>query len=90
MNARGIPAGAILGLEDALCQEQIVHRGALQTIRADGIGDLQLFNLTAKFEKTPAGIESPPPRLSEHTNEILKGLGYSSEEISEFRRSGVI
>ncbi len=90
LNARGVPAGAILGLEDALRQEQIVHRGALQAIRADGIGDLQLFNLTAKFEKTPAGIESPPPRLSEHTNEILQGLGYSEEQIDDFRHSGAI
>ena len=73
LNARAIPAGAILGLGDALCQEQIVHRGTLQTIQAEGIGNLQLFNLTAKFEKAPARIESPPPKLSEHTNEILKG-----------------
>ena len=90
LNVRGIPAGTILGLEDALRQEQVVHRGTLQTIPAEGIGNLQLFNLTAKFEKAPARVESPPPKLSEHTNEILRELGYSEEQIDALRHSGAI
>jgi crotonobetainyl-CoA:carnitine CoA-transferase CaiB-like acyl-CoA transferase len=89
-NSRNIPAGAILSLEKALSQEQILHRETLKTIHADGIGDLKLFNLTAKFERTPAEIESPPPKLSAHTNEILADLGYSGEQIGELRRSGAI
>jgi formyl-CoA transferase len=90
LNERNIPGGAILGLEEALNQEQIAHRGALQTIRAEGIGDLKLFNLTAKFEKTPGNIETPPPRLSEHTRQILGGLGYSADRIRELRSCGAI
>ncbi len=90
LNARGIPAGAILGLEAALGQEQIVHRETLQTVHAEGIGDLKLFNLTAKFEKTPASIETAPPRLSEHTNEVLARLGYSGEEIAGLRKNGAV
>ena len=90
LNARGIPAGAILGLEAALRQEQVLHRGTLQTVHAEGIGDLKLFNLTAKFEKTPAYIETPPPRLSEHTDEVLARLGYSGEEIAGLRKIGAI
>ncbi len=34
-------------------QPQVAHRGTIQTVAEPGIGDLQLFNLTAKFEKTP-------------------------------------
>jgi len=90
LNARGIPAGAILGLEAALRQEQVLHRETLQTVHAEGIGDLKLFNLTAKFEKTPAYIETPPPRLSEHTDEVLARLGYSGEEIAGLRKIGAI
>jgi formyl-CoA transferase len=90
LNRHDIPAGAILGLEEALSQPQVLHRQTLQTIHADGIGALKLFNVTAKFEKTPAAIESPPPRLSEHTNEILSCLGYSKERIETLRKSGAI
>jgi len=89
-NAHDIPAGAILGLEAALNQEQIKHRETLRTVHAEGIGDLKLFNLTAKFDRTPATLETPTPTLSEHTNEILAGLGYTTERIESLRKSGTI
>lgn len=90
LNERGIPAGAILSLEEALNQPQIKHRETLATIYCEGIGELKLFNLTAKFEKTPGKVETPPPRLSEHTEEVLGSLGYTPEEISALREEGVI
>jgi formyl-CoA transferase len=90
LNAREIPSGAILSMEEALSQPQIRHRGTLQTVHAEGLGHLQLFNLTAQFEKTPAGIQSAPPRHSQHTREILESLGYSSEDVDRLKRDQVI
>ncbi len=90
LNRQNIPAGEILGLGEALSQEQILHRKTLKAIHAEGIGELKLFNLTAQFDKTPADIDSAPPRLSEHTNEILISLGYSGEQIEALRKSGII
>ncbi len=90
LNARDIPSGAILGLEEALNQEQIRHRGTLQTVEVEGIVPLRLFNLTAKFDKTPAAIDAPPPRLSQHTEEILGELGYSADDIARLREAQAI
>ena len=90
LNNRSIPAGAILGLEAALNQDQIKHRNTLRTVHTEGIGDLELFNATAKFSRTPADIESPPPRLSEHTEQILGRLGYTPEQMADLRASGAI
>ncbi len=89
-NSRSIPSGAILGLEQALNQEQIVHRKTLKAIQAKGVGDVKLFNLTAHFEKTPGELETAPPRLSEHTHEILRSLGYTDEKIAALREAGAI
>jgi len=61
LNARGVPSGEILGLDAALHQPQVVHRGTLRTVEAPGIGPLQLFNLPALLLSTPAAIETPPP-----------------------------
>lgn len=89
-NAKGIPSGAILTLQDALAAPQVVHRGTIQTIEEPGIGPLRLFNLTAKFEKTPGQLETPPPRLGAHTEPILKELGYTDEQIAGLRERKVI
>jgi len=90
LNARGVPSGAILGLEQALTQPQVGHRGTLQAVCAEGIGELKLFGLTAKLEKTPGAVETPPPRLAEHTDEILGGLGYTAQEIAKLRERGIV
>jgi crotonobetainyl-CoA:carnitine CoA-transferase CaiB-like acyl-CoA transferase len=90
LNKKGIPSGEILSLEDALNAPQIVHRETIKTVNAPEIGELKLFNLTAKFEKTPASIDSPPPKLSEHTSDLLKEIGYTCDEINEFKKQEII
>ncbi len=85
LNARGVPSGEILSLEAALNAPQTGHRNSLQTVHDDELGDLRLFNLTAKFDKTPGELSSPPPKLSQHTQQILSGLGYTEEEIAGFK-----
>jgi crotonobetainyl-CoA:carnitine CoA-transferase CaiB-like acyl-CoA transferase len=90
LNAKGVPSGAILSLQDALAAPQIQHRGTIQTIEEPGIGPLRLFNLTAKFEDTPGRLESPPPRLGVHTDDILRSLGYSGDDIKGFRERKTI
>jgi len=90
LNKKGVPSGDILSLEDALNSPQIAHRGTLQDVATPGVGTIKLFSLTAKFEKTPGGIDQPPPRLSEHTDRILTRLGYTTEAIAAFRKKGVV
>jgi crotonobetainyl-CoA:carnitine CoA-transferase CaiB-like acyl-CoA transferase len=90
LNAKGIPSGDILTLQDALAQPQVAHRGTIQTIEEPGIGPLRLFNLTAKFSETPGSLDTPPPRLSAHTGELLKGLGYTDEQIAALKEKKVV
>lgn len=90
LNVKGVPSGAILSLEAALNQPQVRHRGTLATVQAEGVGELKLLNLTALFEKTPGKVETPPPRLGDHTAEVLSGIGYTEEQIAQFKQKGIV
>jgi len=90
LNAKGVPSGEILDLEAALTAPQVQHREVIRTIHAEGLGDIQLFNLTAKFDKTPGTVDSPPPALSAHTEEVLSSIGYSTEEVADLRKRGIV
>ena len=90
LNRLGIPAGAIATLQEALASAQIAHRGSLQTVATEGIGDLRLFNITAKFEKTPGEVTAPPPRLGADTDAVLAQIGYGPDDIARLRERGVV
>ena len=90
LNVKDVPSGEILGLDEALHQPQVVHRGTLTTVDAPGIGPLPLFNLPALFGATPAAVEAPPPRLGAHTAEILGRLGCSESDLANLKQSGAI
>ncbi len=90
LNAKGVPSGEIFDLGAALASAQIAHRGSIQTVAEPGLGDLKLFNLTAKFERTPGRLDTPPPRLSADTEAVLSGLGYSPEDVARLRQQGIV
>ncbi len=89
-NNNGIPSGEILSFAEALDQTQIKHRQTFNNVNVTGIGDVPLFNLTAKFSKTPGFVETPPPLLGEHTLEILSKIGYDNDSIDMLKSKKII
>ncbi|MBM3286609.1 MAG: CoA transferase [Candidatus Eisenbacteria bacterium] len=90
LNAKDVPSGEILSLEEALKQPQVRHRGTLKDVAVEGIGTVPLFGLTALFEKTPGQITAPPPRLSAHTADVLATLGVGSDELATLKSKGIV
>jgi crotonobetainyl-CoA:carnitine CoA-transferase CaiB-like acyl-CoA transferase len=90
LNAKSIPSGDVLKLDAALTSAQAKHRQVIVEVEQPCIGDIKLFNLTAKFSKTPGAIENPPPILSQHTEEILTELGYTCEEQQMLKQKMVV
>ncbi len=90
LNKRGIPSGDILSLKDALDAPQVKHREAIVGVNEPGIGEIKIFNLSAKFSKTPATVDAPPPRLGAHNEEILTTIGYTVEDLKTLKEKGAI
>ena len=90
LNEHDVPSGEILTLEEAVTQPQIEHRKTFGRVTVEGIGEIPLFHMTTKFEKTPGTVEAPPPTLGQHTREVLLGLGYTGNDVEAFREAGSV
>jgi len=90
LNARGVPSGEILSLKDALRQPQVEHRGVLQKVEVPGMGPIEVFGLTALFDRTEGTVTTPPPTLGQHNAEILGQLGYDEARLAELKQKAVI
>jgi len=92
LNRAGIPAGRVASVPEALENPQVQDRGLLQTF-ADVPGVCRPVTLTrAGFKLSGADpfVASAPPRLGQHTNEVLRELGYSDDDIEGLRTTGAI
>lgn len=86
----GIPAGPINTVSEALSSEQTMARQMVASIDHPDIGQLQVPGIPFQFFGTPAEIRQPPPRLGEHTREILEELKIVQETVEALVASGVV
>ncbi len=81
LDAEGVPCAPLLNRMELLGHEQIVANGSIQKIDYPGFGEVRQARPPAQFDKTPAEIAGPGPKLGEHSYNILSELGYSVERI---------
>jgi crotonobetainyl-CoA:carnitine CoA-transferase CaiB-like acyl-CoA transferase len=87
----GVPAGKIKSVGEALDSPHLRARGAIITVTHPTAGALPMVGPPIRLHGTPAEVTAPPPRLGEHTEEILtKLLGYASSAVQDLRTAGVV
>ena len=74
LEAAEIPCGPIHTLDNVFSMSQVESREMLIHMQHPEIGDLRLVGSPLKFSETPVDYKLPPPRLGEHTEEVLKEL----------------
>ena len=78
----------ILDLDEALESELVRERDMVVSYEQPEMGEIKQLGFPIKLSRTPAGIHRPAPALGEHTAEVLRGAGYSREEIQALEESG--
>jgi len=86
----GVPCGPIATVDEIVRDPQVRAREMVVEIDHPSAGRIPVPGLPIKCSQTPGSIRRPPPRLGEHTAEVLAELGVPSEEIPRLGRLGVV
>ena len=93
LTALGVPCGPVNTLDKVFADPQVQHRGMHITLpyaEAAG-GKIELIGNPIKFSKTPVAYDRPPPKMGEHTQEVLEELlGLSPAEIAALRDQEIV
>jgi crotonobetainyl-CoA:carnitine CoA-transferase CaiB-like acyl-CoA transferase len=85
--AVNVPCGPVRTIEEALASPEVAERGMIYEF-ADG---LRVTGSPLRFSDTPVRAPSPPPKLGEHSDAILRDvLGYDADRINALRAANVI
>jgi formyl-CoA transferase len=68
-------------IEAALNDPQVAHNQMVVDMRDPEVGAIRTVGIPVKLEGTPGSVRRTPPRLGQHTHEVLAELGFSPEEI---------
>ena len=90
LNAEDVPSAPLLTRLELLDHEQVVANDIVGIYEFEGHGRIRLARPPARFDATPAGIDAPAPRLGEHSEAILKDIGYSGPAIRKLVEQGVV
>jgi crotonobetainyl-CoA:carnitine CoA-transferase CaiB-like acyl-CoA transferase len=90
LDRAGIPCAPILDVAEALSHPQLLHRGMIVEQEHPTAGTIHSVGNPILFSDTPVSYRRPPPRLGEHTDEVLRWLGYDGTEIERLRSEGAV
>jgi crotonobetainyl-CoA:carnitine CoA-transferase CaiB-like acyl-CoA transferase len=80
-----VPAAPINTLDEVFADPQVQTYGFPIEVEHPKMGKMKLLGNAVDMSRTPPRIDRPPPMLGEHTEEILKGLGFDRAAISDLR-----
>ncbi len=90
LNEAGVPCGPVMNLEEVFDDKQVIHQDMLLRVEHPGHGTVNMTGFPLKLSETPCRIQSPAPKLGEHTADVLRGIGYSDRSIAELKKTKII
>jgi crotonobetainyl-CoA:carnitine CoA-transferase CaiB-like acyl-CoA transferase len=91
LEAARVPVGPVLKLDEVLEDPQVKARELLEYVDYPGSPrPVPLANTAVRLSETPGGIRERAPLLGEHTDAVLRELGYSDAEMEALRAAEVV
>lgn len=90
LNQNDIPAGEVQSIPDVLEHPQMQARDFIKKVKSKRGQEVDVVRAGFKLDSGDPVPTSYPPLLGEHTEELLRELGYSDEELSYFKKAEII
>lgn len=90
LNQNDVPAGEVQSIPDVLAHPQVEARDFIQKISNDQGHEINVVRAGFKLGSGDPKLNSYPPELGQHTEELLLELGYSSDDLSYLKQAQII
>jgi crotonobetainyl-CoA:carnitine CoA-transferase CaiB-like acyl-CoA transferase len=88
--AAGVPCGPVYRYDQVFEDPHVKHRQMAIAVEHPKAGHITITNTPLKLSKTPGQVRLPAPILSQHTDEILRRLGYDEATLGQYHAEGVV
>jgi crotonobetainyl-CoA:carnitine CoA-transferase CaiB-like acyl-CoA transferase len=82
--------GKVYDVEEMPSDPQVQHRQMVVEVEHPTHGRIKEFGIALKMSETPGSIRRAAPYSGEHTEDVLKDLGYAAGDIAAFRDRGIV
>ncbi|MCX2928750.1 CoA transferase [Mycobacterium sp. CVI_P3] len=91
LEAAKLPAAPLNSPQEVLDDPHVQAMGYLKRVPFPGASrPVPLIETPFRLSATPGSIRRRAPLLGEHTDEVLAEIGYSTAEIADLRRGGIV
>ncbi len=87
LDAAEVPCAPVLRRADVMNDAQVINNGLIELLDQPTLGTVRQPRPAARFDRTPARIGGPAPRIGQHTDAILAEAGYADDEIQALKTS---
>ncbi|MEE2701263.1 MAG: CoA transferase [Chloroflexota bacterium] len=92
LKAGNAPCSIVQTQEEVWSDPQVVSNDMIVSYDQPSIGNISVVDTPVRLSDSQAigTVRRPAPEMGEHTNEILKEIGYNDSEINDLRRKDVL
>ncbi|WP_063923088.1 CaiB/BaiF CoA transferase family protein [Cupriavidus basilensis] len=87
---QGVPCSPVNKIDQVVAQPQVQAAHLIEDLELPGLGPMRMAGLPFRLGDTPGAVRLPPPRLGQHTAEVLNELGYTAQQLEELAARRVI